>query len=253
MEQALVTYEQEMAALAEQYAREAAGSGRFITTAGGIFQVGGEELPGNMIAAVIVDVVRENTYYEGAWNPDNITPPVCYAFGRVETDMAPHASMQVDLDYFKPQSAKCKGCPKNEYGSAERGQGKACANRRRLALLPAGYYVAKPKSKDFDLHLYEDPDHYKTAELMFLKVPPTSTKGFDKFVRTLAERRVAPFGVVTSIAIERHPKWQHEILFTPVNALPPEVGAIVMQRRQEAAAALVQGYSPPEDGKEIPF
>jgi hypothetical protein len=247
MQTALTTYEQEMAALAEQYAREAAGSGRFITASGGIFQIAGEELPGNMIAAVIVDVLRENTYYEVDWNPDNVTPPVCYAFGRVEADMAPHESMRSDLAYFKPQHDRCKGCPKNEFGSAERGQGKACANRRRLALLPAGYYTPKPNSRDFDLHLYDDPQHYATAELMFLKVPPTSAKGFDKFVRTLAERRVAPFGVVTCITCEKHPKWQHEILFEPIHALPPEVGAIVMARRNEAASALVQGYSAPEE------
>lgn len=245
-EQALINYEAEKAALAEQYAREATVSGSFITTSGGLLQIGGEPVLGNQLCTVILDSIRENTFYEGDYNPDVPMPPTCYAFGRVEADMAPHISMQGN-DYFKPQAVQCKGCPWNEWGSADKGKGKACQNRRRLALLPAGYYVPRPRSRDFDLQVYDDPKHYETADVSFLKLPVTSVRGYDKYVHQLATHRLPPCGAVTRVYCEPDPKTQYAIKFEFLGALPEEIFAVVFPRRAAAEASLQQGYAPPEE------
>jgi hypothetical protein len=252
MENALVDYQAEMAALAQQYAKETTVSGNFITISGGIMQLAGEPLLGNQVCAVILDAVRENTYYPDKYDPENPSPPRCYAFGRLEGDMAPHPSMQ-GSDWFQPQHEACKGCPKNEWGSAALGKGKACQNRRRLLLLPAGYYVAKPKSRDFDLHLHEDADHYRTADTVTLKLPVTSTRTYDKYVQSLAARRLPPCGVVTRVYCEPDPKSQYVIGFEPISSLPEEIVAAVWPRHQSAEASLIQGYSAPTDDDKIPF
>jgi hypothetical protein len=243
----LVDYTAQMAAIAAQYAEAETVGGSFLTTSGGMLQLGGEPLLGNQVCAVIIDSVRENTYYADKYVPDHRAAPRCYAFGRSDDDMAPHPGMQADMGYFSPQHETCKGCPRNEWGSADQGKGKACQNRRRLALLPAGYYVAKPNSRDFDLHLFTDPEHFRGADMAFLKLPVTSVREYGKYVQTLAAQRRPPFGVVTRLYAEPDPKSQYKIKFEMVDLLPDDILAAVFPRHQAAGTALMTPYSAPSD------
>src|ERR1700761_5118895 len=148
----LVNYNEKWAQQAAQYAeQEKLVGGTFISTRGGTLSIGEEVLPGNQMVVIVLDVVNENTFYDNKFDPDNRQPPLCYAFGRSADEMAPHESMQVDLEYFQPQAETCSVCPHNAWGSAEKGRGKACQNRRRIALIPAGYYNPRRGSRDFDL------------------------------------------------------------------------------------------------------
>jgi hypothetical protein len=67
--------------------------------------------------------------------------------------MGPHPSMQADAN-FQPQSDLCKTCEHNQWGSADKGRGKACQNRRRLTMIPAGVFMPKRGSRDFDLEIF---------------------------------------------------------------------------------------------------
>src|SRR5690606_3597374 len=127
-------------------------------------------------------------------------PPICYAFHRPgeEEEVGPHPSMQANLDYFQPQSDFCKNCPNNEWGSAETGRGKACGERRRLAILPAGWYESKRGSKDFELNIIDDAETLDTTDIVFLKLPVMSVKEYGRYVQKLAsEFRRPPYGAIT--------------------------------------------------------
>lgn len=136
----------------------------------------------------------------------------------------------------------------NEFGSSDTGRGKACGNRRRLALVPIGFYNKRKGSRDFDLELFEDPKPVMEADIAFMKLPVTSVAGWKKYVRHVSgEFNRPPFGVATRIYIEPHAKHQFEVKFEVIDALPPEFAEAVIARNKEAMEVIAAPYSPPSD------
>lgn len=245
----LVNYDERWAADAVKYAeQEAVVGGTFLSTRGGTLKIGDETLPGNQACVIILDVIKENTYYEGKFDPDNKMPPICYAFGREADEMAPHPSMQVDLDYFEPQSDACQGCQWNQWGSADKGRGKACQNRRRLTLIPAGFYMPKRGSRDFDLEVFTDPKHFQTADMVQLKLPVTSGEVLGKYISQIASSiNRPPHGVITRLFLEPDEKTQYKVRFEMIEEVSDDIADMVFARHDEAVNAKIQGYAPPQE------
>lgn len=121
---------------------------------------------------VIVDFVSRNTFYEGAYDPNNISPPACFAIHPEPKQMAPSDNSPIK------QSDDCASCPMNQFGSG--GKGKACKNSRVLAVLPPGADADTP--------------------MWLLQVSPTALKGFDGYVGSVARTfQMPPISVVTSV------------------------------------------------------
>lgn len=177
----LSKFEKEMMEAArEEAAREKPPVGNIISTDGGRFTFQGNELP-NPLSAIVVDYAFVNSLYEGMYDPDNVQPPVCFAAGMVEADLAPSPNSP------KPQAEKCSECPHNKFGSADNGKGKACKNLRRLALLPHD-----PKVK------------LANAEPAVLKLSPTSLGGWAAYVNQLAKVvNRTPSSVITQFTVVR--------------------------------------------------
>lgn len=243
---AVANYDEAYAKLAQQQADEEQSGGMFITTKGGVLSFQDEQMPGNQMCVVILDAVRENTFYTGKYDPEVQTPPKCYAFARGNEEMGPHESMAKHLDYFEPQAEDCSVCPHNEYGSADTGRGKACQNRRRLALIPAGFYSKVAKSKDYHLELFDDPKHYQTADIAFLKIPTTSVKEWSKYVTQLSAQFHRPsFGVITRIYLENDAKTQFKVRFEMVEELSHDLAPAIFARNEEAKKNIITPYAPP--------
>lgn len=248
----IVNYDQVWAQQAEKHAaEEQLTSGAVLSTRGGTLSVGDEVLPGNQACVIVLDSLRENTYYADKFNPDLPAAPICYAFGRgpeAEEEMAPHESMQVDLHYFKPQAQDCKTCQWNEWGSADKGRGKACQNRRRLALIPAGFYSPKRGSRDFDLEIFNDPKHFQTADIVFAKLPVLSVKNWAKYVNQIATNfHRPPHGVITRLFLEPDAQAQYKLDFEMIEEVPNDLAQIIMDRHEAALKQTIQGYKPPEE------
>src|SRR5690606_31878069 len=83
---ALATYDEELAKLAEEAASQEAntGGGQFFSTRGGVLSLNGAPIPNNEMAVIILDGILVNTYYQGGFDPDSPSSPICYAFGRDE-------------------------------------------------------------------------------------------------------------------------------------------------------------------------
>lgn len=121
---------------------------------------------------VVVDFVSRNTFYEGAYDPNNISPPACFAIHPEPKQMVPSDNSPAK------QSDDCASCPMNQFGSA--GKGKACKNSRVLAVLP--------------------PDADADTPMWLLQVSPTALKGFDGYVGSVARTfQMPPIAVVTSV------------------------------------------------------
>lgn len=240
---ALTDWSEELARQAELAAgMEAGAGGSFFSTRGGQLSYNDMPLPDNRMAVIIVDAILENVMYEGRFDPENPTPPTCFAFGRDENTMAPHPDV---VAAGHAQHEQCRGCPMNEWGSAETGRGKACRNTRRLALVPAG-------DLDNNGHLGEmtNAEDLQTSQIGFLKLPVTSIKGYATFVKSVAGAlKRPPHGIVTKVEVVPDPKTQFRVVFSPLKPLPNDLIGIVMQRREEVSKMIEQPYSlePPEE------
>lgn len=160
---------------------------------------------------VILDFVSANTYYQGAFNRDDVAPPDCFALGEepsllVASDSSPHK-----------QSDTCSACPKNQFGSAMSGNGKACKNSRLLAVVP--------------------PDFGPDTPIWLLSVSPTAIRAFDAYVGSVASSfNAPPIRVITTIGFD--PKSEFPTLRFG-NPVPNERLAESVARMEEARTRLL--------------
>lgn len=217
----------------EEFAKQAveaskgfeAPTAKFISLKGGKMSFGGATIPGNEFRCVILGAINENQYYdpEQPYDPDTPQVPICFAFGVEKDKMAPAETCS------DPQSEGCKGCPNNEFESAERGRGKACKNVLRLALITE-----------------DEVADIATAEVTYLKVPVMSVRNWGKYVDQLKKVIHRPYySVVTKISLEEDDKSQFRVLFeweANVDADPSGLKS----RHQAVMEAIDFGYNAPE-------
>lgn len=228
---ALTTWEERLAARAQAAVEQEASvsAGQFISVRAGQLSYDGNAIAGNKMKVVVLDAILENAYYEGKFDPDNPAPPLCYAFGRDDKELAPHEKAT------KPQHETCKGCPHNEWGSADGGErrGKACKNIRRLALIPAEPLSAEALGK---------------SDVAYFKLPVTSVKAWAAYVRALAAlRKRSPEGCVTEISVASDPKTQFKVSFNHVLDLKNELLGVVMPRADTARDEIAFPYPEPQE------
>lgn len=239
---AVANWDEELAKLAQDSAKmeENVAGGAFFSIKSGQLSWQDNKLPGNEMAVIIVDSIIENVFYPGEYDTDNPQPPSCFAFGRDEKTMAPHP---VVLEAGHEENSTCIGCPNNEFGSADKGRGKACKNTRRLALLPAGKFL-----KDGSFEFNDDVDHYVNAEVGYMKLPVTSIKGYASFVKQTANTlNRPPFGIVTRISVVPDDKSQFKVLFEPLMNVPDELIKVIIDRHKETAAVIDFPYQVSEE------
>ena len=209
-------------------------AGQFLSVKSGQMSLGGNPIKGNEVNVVVLKDIYENTYYEAEFDADNKGPPDCYAFGDDEKTMRPHEKAS------DPQAEKCSSCKMNEWGSSTKGKrtGKACQNRRRLALIPAG-----------DL----SPEAVAKAEVVYFKVPVTSGKFWGAYVKQVAATtRRPPFALITNITCEPDPKTQVRVGFELVDPAPQESLGALLARSQEQQEAIRFPYPDPKEAPARP-
>lgn len=220
------------------YAQEAAATADASGTGGGGFKIGfkkgkvsydGQPVAGNVLDVIVIHSVMENAFYDTEFDPDNPRSPVCFAFGTSEDDMVPHA------DSKEPQHDSCKGCPMNEFGSADKGKGKACKNVRRLALLPA---------KPLEAGVLEGSD------VAYCKLPVTSGKGFNNYVKRLSNQfELPPFAFVTQLSAVDDDKTQFKVTFQDIARIDgdDEIMEVLVKRHEQEVDNILFPYQAPPD------
>lgn len=251
---AVANWQEELAAQAEmskaQEATAGGSGGRFFGLRAGQLTFGDDTFPGNQIACVITDHIFENIFYEGSFDPESKNPPTCFAFGRDAKTMGPPEAVD-EHEEFTRQSDLCVNCVQNEWGSAQTGKGKACSNRRRLAIIPAGTYVPQGRNGGFELDLFDDASHFAGADTAFMKLPVMSVKGFQAYVKQVADQFQRPLhGVFTRIFTEPDPKSQFRVRFEMIDLVPDELMPAVMSRHNGIKDEIDFPYIPRSDDEE---
>lgn len=251
MTTALVPYSEKRAAAAAKYVEQtrAAPTGDILRVKGGMFMLG-EDSAGSELCVTVINSIYVNTYFRDDYVEGQAVSPTCYAYGQAGEEMAPHPSMAEHLDYFEPQHESCTGCPMNEWGSSPKGRGKACQNRVRLAVIQAGEFTKRPKSREVDLDLIdgstpEGQAHFRDADALTINLPVTSVGNWNDYVRKLAEIGEAPYGVATRMFITPHPKFQYTVNFEMLEQIANESFDITQQRYEATLATMATPYKPP--------
>lgn len=190
------------ATAAKEQNKNIGGGGIGVKFGRGKITIGGSDVKGGRLECVVLGSCGLNKWYEKDYNPNEATPPDCYAFALMpgDPDMAPHKQAA------KKQSADCASCEKNQFGTANTGRGKACSNTVRLAVITA---------KDA-----EDVDEIASAEIATAGVSPTNTKAWKTYVDMLAdEHGVPPWGAVTEISSHDDPVKQIRLEFRLVDLI----------------------------------
>lgn len=191
----LANFEERMAELATQSAALEVTGNNYISFRGGVMSFMDEPMPNNEAEFIIIGAAGEHSYYDTKFDPDNITPPVCFAVFGMDEDAAPHDDVPED----QRQAKTCHECWAHKFKSADNGRGRACGVRRRLLVVPAD------KLDDLD-----------NADVAVMKIPPTSVQFWSKYVQKVATVSNRPFWMVTTrVYVERHPKFQFQVKFEP--------------------------------------
>lgn len=174
-----VVYSEAAAKLAEQLkARLGAPSGNKIrTTQSKKFRMPDGEETAGPIEVVIIDFTSKNEFYPNGFNPQDLSPPVCFAINQEPSLLTPSVNSP------EKQSETCSSCPNNQWGTGARGNGKACKNQRVVAVMA--------------------PDALTTGgAIQTLTVSPTAIKGFDDYVRNLLSKKVLPGAIITEVGFD---------------------------------------------------
>lgn len=149
-------------ALALQSAISAPGGNKISIKATGDFVLPDGTNMGPDVDLVVVDFMARNVYYNTKYDPNDITPPACYAIDTKRNK----AAMAPEDDSPEKQNDICATCPQNQFGSADNGRAKACQNR---------YWAAVRFAEDDEEPTAADP-------LYLLDLSPSNISTFEKFV-----------------------------------------------------------------------
>lgn len=214
----VIPWKERMAALAKRTEDAEKPTGNFITFRAGQMLFNDAPVPGNKLTGVCIDYIFENAYFPDKFNPAKPASPICYAFGRKDSELKPHAECE------EPQNTECDGCIRNAWGSdPDGGRGKACKNTRRLAIL------------------HQDSLHSEKeileAAVAFCKIPVTSVRNWSTFANQCSTvLKVPPLAVITEISVVPHPKNQFEVLFKGSGVITDDEILAALVAKQELVA-----------------
>ncbi len=212
----------------EDSAREVAVGGTTISIKDKQFSFRGQALD-DPLRVVILDYAFINAFYDAIYDPEHPTAPACFAVAKIEAELAPHEQAP------KPQcETVCKDCPHDEFGTDQRGKGKACKNTRKLAVLVL-------TGDELDAKTVE------AAEVAYINVPPASLKNFRGYVKKLTDGLSLPtFAAITEISFDED--MDHEVLmFQFADELPGDrnlLNALVAKRQEVEGTLMGTPYDP---------
>jgi hypothetical protein len=198
-----------------------------MTFKSGVMAIADQPVAGNEIICIVLSAVAAQEWYKERYNPDVKAIPACYAFGEGKPDAL------IPNEHSKEKQAEaCITCEKYEWGSDPNGgRGKACKERRRLALIPAN----------------------GTSEMITCSIPPTSLKNWANFVLEVAATTGRPvYGVISKIKVIPSAKNQFEVKFEVVEPVADHVLGQIMAKRGPALEHLLLPYQELEEEEAKP-
>lgn len=202
-----------------------------ISLKAGIVSVQGIQAPDNKLDLVIIDFAQEHTLYKTKWDPDNVSPPDCYAIAPGEADLKDIIPAE---NVPNPEATGCDICPMLKWGSdLNGGKGKACKQHYKLIAIPAD--------------ALDSSDTVLSAEAAVIKLPVTSGKVWAQYVQMVsALHKRPPWAVLTTLSAVPDVKTQFKATFNLAGLVDfeknPELYTAIQTKIGLVNKALMQGY-----------
>jgi hypothetical protein len=228
----IVNWEEKLAAEAKAVATLERPSLTSVSLRSGVMSINDVAVPGNKLDCVVIASVFEHQYFAKPYDPNNITAPDCFALSLTGKDMVPHD------DVPEKQSTICANCGKFQWGSDPKpnSKGKACKEKRRLAILPAA------SLKDGEV---------LKAEMATMTLPVTSVRNWGNYVNSVAaEFGRPPWAMLTEISVHPHMKNQFEVKFQARGVVSDGYLSDLNKRAIGAADTLMTPYDMSTWGQE---
>lgn len=214
-------WEEQMAAdtKADAAAVAGIGGGAWLSIRNGVLKFQGTPLADSQLDCVVLASIFDKAYYGGVpFDADAPAAPVCWALGQDVPGQDIKKLVPSD-DSHERQHDTCEGCPMNEFGSSDRGKGKACKDQVRLALLHSDYLKA---------------DLIADAPVVFLRVPPTSIAAWGTHVKKITSVLEKPkYAVITRLSVAPDDKVQVRVSFDVQDDIRDKklLGALYLKRQ----------------------
>lgn len=223
----ITNYDEELAKLAKAAVAKEKPTSSTLTVKAGILAYNGTAVAGNKLECIIIASTHANLLYEGKYDPNNITNPVCYAYSEDPDtiELKPHPKSS------KPQCETCADCWANQWESdPDGGRGKACKNSRVLALIPAGVTA----------------EDVATAEVATLKLPVMSVnKKWAPYVHKVATLYgMPPLAMKTIVGTQPDAKSQFLVTFDDAGVVDKTLIGGLIKKAGEAKLLLEREYEP---------
>jgi len=226
-----VNWQDQLAGYAKESADNVKPEASIISLKQGVVTYAGTPVPDNKLEIIVLGFINEHTYYEGKYDPNNISSPNCFALGADKDSMVPH---DVIVSAGQQKAETCIGCPKLEWGSSESGgRGKACQERYRLIAIPADSI--------------ESPEAVLSAEVAIIKLPVTSGKVWNTYISTLSGMFKRPeWAMITELSAKPDQKTQFKAIFNAKSGIDfdtsPELFGAIRQKIELSQAILLKPY-----------
>jgi len=167
------------------------------------------------IDVIIVNMLPEisRQYYDTAFSKkkqsEKYVPPTCFS----------NRGLVPDEGIPQPQAESCALCPQNVAGSGATGKSRACAFRRRVALVLAG----DPSGEIYQMQF--------SATSLFGESVSANTHRFEKYIEFITTNGMSPDTVVTTIST--NDSESHDcVLFSPAREVSDEEYESIVLRAQ---------------------
>jgi hypothetical protein len=230
MSNELINWEEKMREQAVAVARQERPSTNKISFKSGVMTYMDNIIKDNTLECVILAATEEHVWYETKWKANEYSPPSCFAIGIPGDELFPH---EVVPD---APATSCRECPNWQWGSdPEGGRGKACKERRRIAVIPN--------------------DDFSTSEMALMSLPTMSIKNWSNHVNEVAAILQRPtWGVISRVRLVPDVKSQFKVVFGTVRPLESDELSQVHPRIAMAEALVNTPYemSIPEEEAQAP-
>ncbi len=131
--------------------------------------------PAKEFQGLVIYGKKYKAFYAKDWVKGSKEIPDCFS----------HDSVAPEADVKARQNPTCKGCPKNQFGTAKQGKGKACRDIRQLFVLP---------------NVVKDQESLMPKQL---DVTPSSLRNWDDYMGRLVEHGLSFDEVETKVIAKK--------------------------------------------------
>lgn len=227
---AVADWKKELGGLAEETREAEKPSAGWISFRSARMSYGGNQIKDDKLKVVPIHWIFENQLYLRPYDPEDTSPPECYAVDTHEENLAPHPKAP------KPQHATCNGCPMNQWKSDPKGgNGKACKNVRRIAVVAAT-----------DLGSVET---VQRAEVAMMKIPVTSVKNWSAYATQVTNvLKISPLETIAELSVKPDNKTILQVNWELVDKITDQgILQALLAKRKEVSEAMFAGYDVPTD------